>query len=467
MNRRAAKLAACALAAFSVLWSGGAYAQSLPANDYSRVFELLTNQERRLTAQERELQEQQRLLEEQQALIDRQRAQIESLTRRSAADREIQGPELETFRGQGAIQSGLSYGELDPDEPLFANRRAPIRTLMQTEGGSAPQPTPAAAPQGPVGEAPPEETQVSTVEALPEGQNALLGRGRLVIEPSIEYSRSSGDRFIFRGVAVTTGINIGLIEANDTARDTVAASVAVRYALTDRLEVEARAPFMYRHDRVTTLATGSTTTMRTYELDGAEIGDAEISARYQLNNGRNGAPIFVASARVKSDTGLGPFDVDRDAQGVATELATGSGFWGVQGGLSVLYPTDPAVLFGNIAYLHNIGDDIDRSFGQAIIGHVDPGDSISLGFGFGFAMNPRFSYSLSYSHSYVRPTETEISDANGVMVNQESPELHVGAMQLGLSFRATERLTIATAVDIGVTEDAPDVRISLRTPFRW
>jgi hypothetical protein len=424
------------------------------------VLALIQHQEQRLNEQERQLHEQQRQISEQRSLIERQREEIEALTGLSDAD-------LGEIRGAGAPQAGLSYRELGPDEPIQLNPR-PIRTLMQTEGGSAPpETTPAAAPQGPVGEAPPEETQVSTVEALPEGQNALLGRGRLVIEPAIEYSRTSGDRFIFRGVAITTGINIGLIEANDTARDTVAVSTAVRYALSDRLEVEGRVPFLYRHDRVTTLATGTSTTMRTYELDGADIGDAEVSARYQLNSGRNGAPIFVASTRIKSDTGLGPFDVVRDDQGVATELATGSGFWAVQGGLSAMYATDPAVLFANVAYLHNIGRDIDSTFGQATIGHVDPGDSVSFGFGFGFAMNPRFSYSISYSHAYVMPTETEISDANGAMLTQESPEIQVGTMSLGLSFRATERLTISTGVDFGVTEDAPDVRISLRTPFRW
>jgi hypothetical protein len=460
VNRRAAKWAACAIAACAFFWAPSAHADGIERTDLTRVLELIQQQEQRLNQQERQLDEQQRQLSEQRSLIERQRREIEGLTGVSDVD-------LGEIRGAGALAGGLSYQDLGPDEPIRLNRR-PIRTLTQTQGGSAPpEATPAAAPQGPVGEAPPEETQVSTVEALPEGQNALLGRGRLVIEPSIEYSRSSGDRFIFRGVAVTTGINIGLIEANDTARDTVVASTAVRYALTDRLEVEARVPFMYRHDRVTTLAPGSTTTMRTYELDGAQMGDAEFSARYQLNDGRNGAPIFMASARVKSNTGLGPFDVERDAQGVATELATGSGFWGVQGGLSVLYPTDPAVLFANVGYLYNMGDDIDRTFGQATIGHVDPGDSISLGFGFGFAMNPRFSYSISYSHAYVLPTQTEISDANGAMINQESPELHVGTMQLGLSFRATEQLTISTGVDFGVTEDAPDVRISLRTPFRW
>jgi hypothetical protein len=221
-------------------------------------------------------------------------------------------------------------------------------------------------------------------------------------------------------------------------------------------------PYVYRSDRVTTVSQQSTSTTRTFDLDGSHLGDIEVSARYQLNDGRNGAPIFVAGARVKSDSGRGPFDLARDAQGVSTELATGSGFWGVQGSLSMLYPTDPAVIFANVGYLYNIERDVNRTYGAVTVGTVDPGVSIGLGFGFGFALNQRFSYSLGYSHSYVFPTETELNDTH-----QESTELQVGSVALGMSFRATERLTLSTSIDIGVTEDAPDVRVSFRSPFRW
>jgi hypothetical protein len=455
VRRRAAAMAACALAACALIWSGDAHAQTVSAHDLTAVLARIAEQEQRLNAQEQLLREQQNQLAEQRTLIERQRREIQGMVAVADAD-------LGQIRGAGLPDARLNYAELAPDEPIRLNRR-PVRTLTQTEGGSAPPAaTPAAAPEGPVGEAPPEDTQVSTVEALPEGQNALLGRGRLVIEPSFEYSRSSSNRLVFRGVEIVTGIQVGLIEANDTARDTLSGSVALRYALTDRLEIEGRVPYIYRSDRVTTLSQNNQTTTQTFELQGSELGDVEVSARYQLNDGGNGAPIFVAGARVKSDTGLGPFDLDRDAQGISTELATGSGFWAVQGSLSVLYPTDPAVLFGNVSYMHNIERDIDKTFGAVTVGNVDPGDSIGLGFGFGFALNPRFSYSLGYSHSYVLPTETEL---NGTI--QESTELQVGALQLGLSYRATERLTVAASVEVGVTEDAPDVRVAWRTPFRW
>lgn len=455
VHRRAAALAACAMAACAFFWSPEAHAQT-STSDLSRVLELIQQQESRLNEQERQLHEQQRQLSEQRSLIERQRREIEAMTSISDAD-------LSEIRGAGAVRGGLAYEDLGPDEPIRVNQR-PARTFMQSDsGGSAPpEATPTAAPQGPVGEAPPESTQTSTVDALPEGQNALLGAGRLVIEPSFEFSQSSGNRLVFRGVEIVTGIQIGLIEANDSARNTLSFSVALRYALTDRLEVEARIPYVYRDDRVTTLSQNSTTTTQTFNLNGSDIGDVELSARYQLTRGRNGGPIFVAGARVKSTTGAGPFDVERDAQGVASELATGSGFWSVQGSLSMLYPTDPAVLFANVSYMYNAPDTIDQTYGAVTVGEVDPGDSIGFGFGFGFAMNPRFSTSLGYSHSYVLPTETEL---NGTV--QESTELQVGSMQLGLSFRASERLTLSAGVDFGVTEDAPDVRVSFRAPFRW
>lgn len=453
-------MAACAIAACTVFWNGEAHAQTAAPTDLSHVLALIEQQEQRLNEQEQLLRNQQRQLAEQRALIERQRTMLTSSDHLNDAD-------LGDIRGAGMPSSAMNFQGLRSDEPISLNRgvrRASITT--EDAGGSAPAQPAAAAPanaNGPVGEAPPEQPHPSSaVEALPEGQNALLGQGRLVIEPSIEYSRSSNNRLVFRGVEIVTGVQIGLLEANNTARDTISTSVAARYAVTDRLEVEARVPFIYRNDRVTTVAQNNNQTTQTYELDGSDLGDVEVSARYQLNSGRGGLPIFVAGARIKSDTGLGPFDLARDQNGVSTELATGSGFWGVQGSVSVLYPSDPVVLFANASYLYNIERDIDKTFGTVTVGNVDPGDSIGGGFGFGFALNPRFSYSLGYSHSYVMPTETELNNTT-----QESTSLQVGTLQFGMSYRATERLTLSTSVDVGVTEDAPDVRVSFRSPFRW
>ncbi len=451
-------MAACAFAVCALGWSGSAHAQA-STSDLSRVLQLIEQQEQRLDVQERQLHEQQQQLAEQRSLIERQRREIEAMAGG------VSDSELGDIRGVGIPRNGLAFSPLEPDQPITVNRRRSMTTLAQAEGGSAPLPmsAPNAAPAGPVGEAPPEQPHpASQVEALPEGQTALAGRGKLVIEPSFDYSRSSSNRLVFRGVEILPSFQVGIIEASDTARDTVAASVSVRYSLTDRLEIEGRVPYVYRSDRITTLLQRDESVSQTFELDGGDFGDVEMSARYQINSGRNGAPIFVAGGRIKSDTGKGPFDLARDLDGVATELATGSGFWGAQASVSVLYPSDPAVLFANVAYLYNMPRDIDRTVGGVNIGEVDPGDSISAGFGFGFALNPRFSYSLGYSHSFIMPTESELG-----ATRQRSASVQVGSLQLGMSFRASERLTVATSVDLGATEDAPDVRVGIRMPYRF
>ncbi len=454
-GRGATALAVCVLSC-ALSFTSSAHAQT--SGDLGRVLALIAQQEARLDTQEQQLREQQRQLAEQRALIERQRHEIEAMSGLSDSD-------LAGVTGEGSPNTGLGYTPLAADQPIATNRQ-PYVTVADAEGGGQPAPaTPAqaATPQQPVGEAPTEDAHPRTqVEALPEGQNALGGRGRLVIEPALEYSHSSSNRLVFRGVEIITGVQIGLIEANDTSRDTIAASLAARYAVSDRLEVEARVPYVYRNDRITTLSQHDQSATQTFQLDGSNLGDVELSARYQLNKGRHGEPVFVLGGRVKSDTGRGPFDVARDDQGVSTELATGSGFWGYQASLSVLYPSDPAVLFANVSYLYNQPKNIDRMVGGVHVGEVKPGDSIGAGFGFGFALNPRFSYSLGYSHSYIMETESEIG-----ATRQRSTSLQVGALQLGLSFRATPRTTIAASVNVGVTSDAPDVSVGFRMPMQF
>jgi len=259
------------------------------------------------------------------------------------------------------------------------------------------------------------------------------------------------------------GINLGLIEAGDADRDSFVASLVGRYGLTDRLEVEARVPYVYRHDRFTTVAAVEQSITRTQELDANDLGDIEVSGRYQLNSGNDGWPIFVAGLRVKSDTGVGPYDVDFDGFAVAKGLATGSGFWATELGVTMLYPSDPAVIYGGVSYLHSFANDVDKQVGDNIfVGKVEPGDGISASIGFGLALNPKFSVSFGYSHHYIFPTDTEV---NGT--SQSSNSLSIGALQMSLSYRLNQRITLINSFEFGVTSDAPDMRLTVRVPYTF
>jgi hypothetical protein len=318
--------------------TGAAHAQGVSVEEFAKV--------------QTELARQAKLIAAQQLEIDALRAERDATlaTIRAAGYRDPQAPLTRLAEVQPA--------------PNAVTEAPPVKAISPT-------------PEGPVGERPPEETKREIAAAIPPELGVLTPRGHLVIDPSIEYVRSSNNRLVFRGVEIVPGIQLGVIEASNVAQDTGVATIAARYGLTNRLEVEARVPYIVRDDRVTTLAQRDETLSRTTNLRGHDIGDIEFDARYQLNSGAQGGPIFVAISRVKPPTGTGPYDVHYDEFGVATTLPTGSGFWAVEGGLTVLYPSDPAILFAGLTYIHNFGRNIDKTVGSGNaavhVGQVDPG----------------------------------------------------------------------------------------------
>jgi hypothetical protein len=377
---------------------------------------------------EDELRSQRSLILEQAARIEAQQREIDKLKVTVAID-------LDAVRGTGLAQGQTPTGALLPTAQV---------------------------PDRPVGEAPAEipAEERAEVQAIPRELGVLTPAGRLVFDPSLEYTRSSTNRLVFRGIELIPGIQIGLIEATDADRDTFAGTASLRYGLTNRLEIEGRVPYLRRNDRIEVVQHRDEGIVRNIHLKGDGIGDAEATVRYQINPGRPLKPIWVASLRVKSDTGEGPFEIPFDEFGVATGLATGSGFWGVQPGISFLLPSDPVVLYGGLSYFHHMPKDIDREIGDVFIGRVDPGDAVAANIGFGFSLNPRFSYSLGYRHNYIFQTKSEIGDTI-----QRSNKLQVGQLNFGLSYRVTEKRTINLGFEFGVTEDAPDVSITLRSPL--
>lgn len=383
-------------------------------------------------------------LEAQRVMLVQQEARIEALS--------LPDDELVTYRGAGRAP-GAAAG-------VTAAGAAAVAGAAVGEGYSVASIRQQTAPPPSVGEAPAEQRDLKEeVAAVPQEQGVLTPAGRFVLDPTFDYTQSATDRLVFRGFELIPGIQVGLIEASRARRDSITPTVAARYGITSRLEIEARVPYMHRYDRIQVAQQRDQGIVRSISLQESAFGDIEMALRYQLNSAHGQDPIFIGSVRVKSDTGKGPFDVGYDEFGVATGLATGSGFWGVQPGVSFLLPSDPVVIFGGTTYLMHLGRDIDRTVGGAFIGHVDPGDAVSANLGFGFALNPRFSFSMGYRHSYIFKTQTEIGS-----VVEESTPLQVGSLSFGMSYRLNTRVTANVGFEFGMTEDAPDVGITLRLP---
>lgn len=402
-------------------------------DDLRQVLDLLEQQKKKLAAQESALAEQQRVIAEQQNQLNFLKVRV--------------GQPVEPSLVPVAYNLGSMGMAPDPGAGI-------LRVQEGDEG------------QQPVGEAPPAEEERPEVSIIPDQGGVLTRKGQLVIEPGLEYTHSDNNRFFFQGFEIVDTILIGFIEATEADRDTITASLAARYGITNRLEVEAKVPFLYRRDRTTTTDIDGVTAPFTSNIEGYGLGDIEVAGHYQMNDGTGGWPYFVGNLKVKSTTGTGPFEIDTDANGRAEELATGSGFWSVQPSVTSIFPTDPAVFFSNLGFTWNIAEDVDTTLqgpgGSRHVGRVDPGDSINTSFGMGISLNESTSFSVGYEFNYVFAT-TQESDGQTF----ESDPLNVGSLLLGWSYNYAENMNINISAAVGTTEDAPDFRTGIRIPIRF
>ena len=320
------------------------------------------------------------------------------------------------------------------------------------------------------------EGQPPAVAALFDQPGVLTPKGKYVLEPSVQYSYSSSNRVALVGYTIIPALLIGLVDVREVKRNTMTGALAVRYGLSNRAEVEARLPYVYRSDSTISreLFTGSASE-RVFSNSGRAIGDVEIGARYQLNDGGSNMPYFLGSLRFKSRTGKDPFDVVTDCvtrcvgntsgTGLPLDLPTGSGFYSLQPGLTWLFPSDPAVFFGGFSYTYNFKrSGVSRlvlNGEREFIGDVEPGGIFGVNFGMGLALNDKSSFSMGVDLNSVGRTRQ-----NGVPL-ATSVRTQLASLLLGYSYRYTDKTTFSVTVGAGLTRDTPDLTLNLRIPMSF
>jgi hypothetical protein len=379
-------------------------------------------------------------LDEQRAILDTQAQQIR---------------ELEARWG-GANTNATSAANTSAVPVMPSTTAEQVALLEQRAMGGEPQATVGQAP------APDDSHALNTRTAsIPPGQGVLTPSGHFSIEPTFEYAASANNRLTFSGIELIPGLQLGAISAQTAQRDTFFFSPTFRYGLNSRFEVEVTVPMLYRHDNIQVVQQRDEQIVRTLDLRQYALGDVEMGLRYQLNPATGpDKPIWILSLHVKSNTGIGPYDVGYDEFGIATGLATGSGFWGVEPGVSFLLPSDPVVIYGSLNYLHQFKRNLNKEVGGSLVQEVRPGEAILGNIGFGFSLNPRFSFSLGYSHSYIMPTMTYIGSGPEYSTGQQ-----IGTLDLGMSYRLNSKTSVNLNFQFGVTPDAPNLNATLRIPF--
>jgi hypothetical protein len=314
----------------------------------------------------------------------------------------------------------------------------------------------------------------ASVENLYQEASGFFGGGTFSIEPGITYSHYDSRQLFLNGFLALDAIFLGNIGVDQINADTFTFDLTGRYNWAQRWQLDINTPWIYRESTYQSAgAGGSSTSVSEATVTGdARLGDINLGIAYKLLDEGEGTPDVVLSLRAKAPTGVEPYGIklDRvagnDNLSIPEDLPTGNGVWSITPGITLVKTLDPTVVFGNFSYTYNFEesfDDISPQRGVKVPGKVDLGNWFQFGLGVAFALNERASMSMSFSElisqrSKIKPegqgwqTITG-SDANAAYFN------------IGMTFAASDKLTIVPNLSIGLTPDAPDFSFSIKFPY--
>lgn len=313
------------------------------------------------------------------------------------------------------------------------------------------------------------------VETVSRNEQGYFG-DRLSFEAGVTYSHFDDARLNLSGFLALDAIFLGLISIDEITADVFVFDGTIRYGLTDRLQIDANVPYLFRYSNFQSGgAGGDAAGLKEADVRDDGLGDINFGASYRVLRETVNRPDIVVNARVKVPTGREPFGTELilvdGSEGnlqVPERLSTGTGVWSASAGISLLKTLDPMVVFGSFTYFHNFAkhfDDLDEAVGDQP-GRAKIGDAFQYGAGVAYALNERSSLSLSFTQRIVERTRLK-RDGNDSYSRIVGSQGNVAILNLGATFSLTQKLALLTTLGLGMTTDAPDMILSVRLPFRF
>ncbi|MGE8311817.1 MAG: hypothetical protein ACN6QR_19990, partial [Pseudomonas protegens] len=312
-----------------------------------------------------------------------------------------------------------------------------------------------------------------SVSNLYDEASGFFGGGKFSVETGLTYARYDARQLTVNGFLALDSIFLGNINLDRIKSDTWTLDLTARYNLNNRWQFDINAPVVYRESTFQSGGGGGSGTQTTEESVTRDptLGDVNFGVAYKFLDESEFWPDAVATLRVKAPTGKDPFGIKlvRSSANnnlyVPESLPTGNGVWSVTPGISLVKTFDPAVLFGTLAYTHNLEesfDDISSTVGSKTPGKVRLGDSFQIGAGVAFALNEKMSMSFSVSDLVQR--KSKLKQDGGDWQSVVSSDANAGYFNVGMTIAASDNLTIVPNLSIGMTEDAPAFTFSLKFP---
>ena len=392
-------------------------------------------------------------------MLKQQQEEIEALKKRLKA--------LEAKAGTTDKSAPVAQQVIPP--PPSNLRVVPAATTTVFNGlkpsGSAPSMQAQATPTPPVelpNEQPAPETErpsseKPTEQLLVEQNAILLPRGTIQLEPGIDYERFGQSAVNIAGFTIFDAIVIGTIRVDRIDRDVTTASLTGRYAVTDRIQLDAKVPYVYRTD--TTLAGVGTSSVSETTIEGNGIGDINAGITYQPLIGHSWIPDVLVRAQGIVPTGTSPFQVhlttNSAGQQVFANSPTGNGYYGAGLSTTLVWRTDPLALFMGGGYTYNFAFTPGAQFGR-----IKPGDNVNWFLGANVALNDVVSLNVSMQTSYQMTT----TQNNVTVLGSDTTDARFVA---GASIAVSPKITLVISGTAGLTSDAPNFGVTLSLPISF
>ncbi len=302
----------------------------------------------------------------------------------------------------------------------------------------------------------PEKAETPSGQLLLERGGILLPSGVLQIEPSIELDHFTNSAVAINGITLFEAIIIGTLRVDQNDRDIWIGALTARYGLPYRTQFEFRVPYLYRSDDEVLGVNTPNVAERTITNNG--LGDITAAASYQPLIGGGFVPDVILRLQGRFPTGQNPFSVGtKQVNGVTIfkEPPLGTGFYGIEPGVTLVWTADPVVAFAGGNYTINLERNVGGSFGT-----IDPGNTTEWFTGLNVAISERVAMNFSFDNQV-----TSHSFQNGRSVpgsNFDDARLTVGA-----SFGLTPDITLLVSTQVGLTNQSPDYVFTVRLPINF
>lgn len=313
-----------------------------------------------------------------------------------------------------------------------------------------------------------------SVSNLYDEASGFFGGGKFSFETGLTYTHYDTRALTLNGFLALDSIFLGNINLDRIKANNWTLDLTARYNLDQRWQFDINVPVVYRESTYSSGGAGGSgpATSDASVTRDPTIGDINVGIAYKFLDESENLPDAVVTLRVKAPTGKDPYgiklveDPTNNNLSVPESLPTGNGVWAITPGISLVKTFDPAVLFASLSYTYNMQDsfsDISPQVNSKVPGDVKLGDSWQIGGGIAFALNERMSMSFSVTDQFAR--KSKIKPDGGDWQSITNSDYNAANFNVGLTFAATDNLTIVPNLSIGLTEDAPDFSFSLKFPY--